>query len=281
MIVGLILATIGAVFTVYFFFFSHKRIQERVDALTLSCAATLNARDRVGQMNNLIARCRELVFNSRQIHQRALFGYAQTEPLARQLLEESRAGARLVEAERARLSFLCLAQVREFTKAKEKELEGGIHVFIPGMKIAQPVINNVDVGFIQDVESNVESGEGNPDLEQHDLNAQYIQKESKLYLGNINAKLPAPDDDLDFKLSSLAAPVEGAVASPRLATQKVFRAEARVIENQVDVPYECDQIPSAVRLDYLVNIKGGDHQQDSHEIGISSVASTSGAYPAP
>ena len=279
LVLGIIITVLGIGATVYFLFFSHRRIQSQADALTLKAAQILNVGDNVGQMNNLVAQSRELVFNSRQMHRQTLQKYGQLEPLARQLLEESRSGAHLVAGERARLSSLCVRRVLDVIKAEKAEIRGTTAAWIPGMKVMNPIVNNLDVGFIEDVSSNVGVGKGNPSLEHYDMTRQYIQQDSGLYFANINAKLPAPDDDLEFKLTSLPAPVDGSIAPPRLASPRVFRVLARIIQDEINIQDVCEQIPSAVRLDYLMSFKSSDYHQDQHEVVISAAASTGGAYP--
>src|SRR6185436_18390523 len=62
-----------------FFFASHQKAQSETDSLTLQAAQILNQSDRAGQMNNLISRCRELVYLSRENYTEADSNYRHLE----------------------------------------------------------------------------------------------------------------------------------------------------------------------------------------------------------
>src|SRR3990167_1631671 len=90
---GIIIAVFLAGFSVYLMLFSQSKAHSQSDTLALQAANALNGQNEIGDMNNLVARCSELVFNSRKTHDETHMYYQHLEPLARQLLEESRDSA--------------------------------------------------------------------------------------------------------------------------------------------------------------------------------------------
>ncbi|MBI4533032.1 MAG: hypothetical protein HY711_03715 [Candidatus Melainabacteria bacterium] len=278
---GIIIVVFLAGFSVYLMFFSQSKAHSQSDQLALQVAHALNDQDEMGEMNNLVARCRELVFNSRKTHDAAHMYYQHLEPLANQLLEESRASACYVELERQRLVRHSLTNLYGIVELSDSDrvLQSGLKLPWLATKPARPV--GLAVGYIDGVESNVEVSEGNPELNSTDLARHYIDRASKLYMGNINVKLPAPDNDLHFKLSSLPAPVKETVSPPRLTSPNVFVETARLMKDGLTLGASCDQLPSAVKVDMLIKVTTGPEVRDVHAIQTTSYASTCGASPLP
>lgn len=273
---------IGFGLAIYLMVFQQKRSQNEADALALTLAQHLNFGDREGQMNNMIARCRELVYVSRQNHQTASEGYKHLEPLARQLLEESRQSAFLMESERKRLKSAMQEEVRR--EVHRLEAQSSVPtIALPGMTGNAPKVVGVELGSIKDVLSNVESSAGEPDLIEADLKRGFIQKDSKLYFGNINVRLPPPDNDLDFKICSLPPPVKGSVSPPRLTDGKVFKKMSTLLG--ASKPSGSDHLPSAVHLRLMMKITTGagdkNHKQDTHNVEVAATAAAAGGSQMP
>lgn len=95
----------------------------------------------------------------------------------------------------------------------------------------------------------------------------------------MNAKLPSPDNDLDFKFASLPAPVEKTVAPARLINQDVYKPFADVYANHKAVNNKIDQLPTALKLvrHADVTIVSGDKQSMQE----SSTAASTGSTPVP
>ncbi len=280
-IAGVFVALLIFGLVVYFVMFSQRRMQTEADRLTLVGAEVLNRGDRTGQMNNMVARSRELVYNSRMIHERARAGYSHLEPLARQLLEEARTGARLVEVERQRLVGLNVRQVAGAVReaAQQGSSASGISFF--GVRTDPPQLIGIDVGYINGVRSSVDASEGNPELKSQDLISAYVDKQSGLYQGNINAKLHAPDNDLDFKIASLQAPQKGQASQARLVSLDMFKRTARVIEESEQKSDPCDQLPSALQLILEMKVSGAKDGRKDKPVRVTTAATTSGALPPP
>lgn len=85
-------------------YFEHNRLQASADEIALAGAKKLNARNRIGQMNNMISRCRQLVYSSRDDYNTIKEEFPQIERIADQLLQESRQSALDLETERKKIA---------------------------------------------------------------------------------------------------------------------------------------------------------------------------------
>jgi hypothetical protein len=280
LVIGIILAVCILGFGFYLLLAQQKKGQNQADNLTLTLAEQLNKDDKIGQMNNVVARCRELVYVSRQNSDAAASERsAILVPLANQLLDESRSSAQFVEAERKN-------QITYITKqAKQAVQDYNMHTHVdstftlPWFKTYDPQVKDVSLGYINNVQSNVINTEVIPELRDFDEQKKYFEKGSQLYRGNIDAKLPSPDSDLIFKLSSLPADVDNTVSPPRLTNPEVFVKMAPLFENHKFTNQTTpDQIPSAVHVieNMDVSMKAGDQR-----VRLGSTATTNGGAPVP
>ncbi len=279
MIAGILLFTLMIGFGLYLLLVQQKRGQNLDDTFTLAIADSLNKDDKIGQMNNVVARSRELVFVSRQNSDIAnSLPEGVYQPLANQLLDEARASAQFVDAERKNE----IKYITKTTRAMVDDYNAHRHVdssfTLPWFKTYDPKVQDVYFGHIKKVQSNVINMDVIPELRDFDALKQYFEPGSQLYKGNINAKLPNPDNDLDFKISSLPADVDKTVAPARLTNPEVFLRDAPVFEGEKFVGRDCDQLPSSIEI-----IEGMDLEikNDAHKVRIGSTATTNGALPAP
>src|SRR5437868_14204820 len=66
-------------------FFIYNRLQASANEVALEGARTLNQHDSIGQMNNMIGRCRQLVYSSDKKYDDVMAHYPQLEALAHEL----------------------------------------------------------------------------------------------------------------------------------------------------------------------------------------------------
>lgn len=280
MVIGLVLLACLIGFGFYLLLAQQKKGQHEADNLTLSVAESLNKDDKIGQMNNVVARCRELVFVSRQNANAASEERNQIlAPLANQLLDESRSSAQFVEAERKNEIAYITKKARESVERYNLNTHTESTFTLPWFKTYDPHVQDVYLGYIDKVQSNVTNTDVIPELREHDEKQKYFEKGSQLYRGNIDAKLPSPDSDLIFKLSSLPADVEKSVSPPRLTNPEVFVKLAPLfLDSKYTDQRKADQIPSAVEIfaDMDVSMKTGNQQ-----VRIGSTATTNGGQPLP
>ncbi len=205
-------------------FLAHYRVQNALDQVALTGACKLNAQDRIGQMNNIIARSRQLVYASRQTESEIAQKRPQLRRLAASLLDEARSSARDVEQEAKRLLTL---SSKEATRAMNDEFDKtcGAHALrLPGLEISTPVLVETRLGSLQGVDSNVSVLHGMPELADFDKHQSYINKKPDLYVQGANLKLPSEDADLNFNLASLPAFVNNISAPARLVLPGSFQS---------------------------------------------------------
>jgi hypothetical protein len=279
LLLGLVCFACLASFGFYMLLAQQKNGQSGTDQYTLTSANTLNAGDRIGQMNNVIERCRELVYVSRVNNDKAQIPMNKLyQALSAQLLDESRYNAELVEKERNNQMKICVRNLQAQIVATKKVAPTGKRLALPWFESSYPQIEVMRLGYIKGVQSNVENLLVIPNLREFDVEKKYIQKGSNLYLGNINAKLPVPDDDLDFKLSALPADVNKTISPARLTATDVFVTTATIFADDKPLDAKMDQLPGALQLQEQMDV---NNRQANAELKLTSTATASGASPCP
>lgn len=221
--VGLIIASsFGSLY------FIHNRLQTTADELALEGARKLNEQDRLGQMNNMIARSRQLVFDtndSKDFVQES--NMTQVSDLADILHEEAREGAMLLESERQKLFMVSKTEATNAITTRFNQIKAGHGLVLPWLQTAVPVTPILRYGFTDKTASNVAEMTIQNELNTQDHSSNYCTTDgSKLYKENIDARLKDSDTDLHFKLSSLPAPVANCVSPARAILAKSFKNEA-------------------------------------------------------
>lgn len=270
-----IVAVLGVGIVVSMMMMSQKRTQSRIETLSLSMATSINKDDWVGQMNNMTGYSRELVYSSRKSLDETVAHHARLRPLAVQLLDEARQSAQLVEDERGLLKVLILKDLQKITNEADlaESKKGGTS--LPGVSTDATRISKVDAGYIDGVLSNVAVPDGMPDLKEYDLANKYANEKSNTYLANINAKLPAPDDDIAFDICSLPAPTKNTLAPVRLTSNGVFRKLMTVGPEAGNDFSRCKQLPSAVQVVSSTKVSSG--KQLEGPMSVTTTAAAPGA----
>lgn len=278
MISALIIVAMLIIFTVHFVFFAQKRIQTESDELALRVANKLNEHDNAGFMNNLTMYSRESVFNARTSYNAIKTSSAKLEPLAQQLLDEARAGANLVCDERKLLVAHTADAIRKDVEENERTAKAA--VTLPWASYSPPKITNIDLGWIKDVESNVEPPTGNQALLENDKAAGFIAP-TNFYKANHDLPLPGADADLEFKLSSLPAPVKSTPSPARLASPIAFVQTFRLMNDGRFVAPAGDIMPSAARLQLVstVKVSMGKDTEDTARVYATGVSCGAGPPP--
>jgi hypothetical protein len=270
---GACLLMVGSLFVGYFFinvFFVQNLLQKFADTVALNAACALNDSDRLGQMNNLVARCRELVYASRTTSQLIQTTSPQLQVLASQVLDEDRQHAQDLEKERSHLAELARGEAQDAVDTAFNDQIGLYRALLPSASLKPPQLVSIDFGFISSVDSNVDTSDGVEQLTSYDQSAHLVNPASGLYFGNVNAKLPNEDSDLAFNLSSLAAPANESAAPARLALATAFQLSDQ--NNK--------ELPSAVKI--VINAQvptSGPFSDAASTLQVSSTAATNGALP--
>jgi hypothetical protein len=261
----LIFITIGTSFSMLLFV--QNQVQRLADQVALTGACQLNDGNRLGQMNDLIGRSRQLVYASRQNTYFASKSSIDLQQLAGQLLDEDRQNALDLESERQRLQKLSIAEATKVIRDTFTQQCGLYTMVLPWLVVRPPVITGINFGDINNIDSNVAGQFGIEDLASFDTSKKFISKATKLYVSNIDAKLPDDDNDLHFYLSSLAAPVGDNIAPARLALTSIFR------------PITSNYLPSAASVAVRVGLATDPVHGTATDFSVSSAAAANGASP--
>ncbi len=260
----------------------HSRSQYDVDSLSLSLAKAINSGDRVAQMNQLVARSRELVYTTRQnTIECDQQGLAHLAPLCDQLMNEAYSSQAIVEYERNNQIQIISKEIISAAQKYNLSRSTKNNSFMPWLQTFEPEILRVDLGRIDNVQSNVKSLTAIPELADYDRRSGFVDEKSNLYKANMNARLPSPDDDLTFKFSSLPALVENTCAPPRVANFEVFKSYGTAIADSRNVMTKIDQIPQAVTVYTKMDVAFDPEALDRHSISVSSTGVTGGAVSSP
>lgn len=247
--------------------FVQNQAQKFADEAALAGAVTLNDSNRIGQMNDMVARSRQLIFTSRLVTELAPSTTPDLQQLAGQFLDEDRQSAIDLEKERARLQLLCRVEAIKAINTRLTQQTSLYRNLAPWLRMNIPHVNSVEFGSVRNTDSNVQALKGVEDLYLYDKSKQFIDKSCMLYWGNIDAKLPEEDNDLTFKLSPLSAPVNNKISPARLALADVFRAQVG------------NQLPSATKLILSAEAEAGAFATGTNTVQATSVATTNGATP--
>jgi hypothetical protein len=277
-IVTLLLA-IALALSVQYYFSSDKNLQFTADQFAMTTALNLNYGDHIGQMNNLVANSRELVFNSREAYNNTVNNCPQLSGLANRFLAESRQGADSVEQARQGLVALTLTNIRTSLSTQARNVKG--IVVLPWAKSTVPEIVNARLGSFKEVESNVLAPSGNDGLLKLDTKYGYIDSATNLYYGNSNLQLPE-DADKSFYLTSLSAPVNGTVAPAKLTSADTFQRSLDIIKNgHTESVTMCQQLPSAIQIDMQSRVTNLVVVDLTNPLTVNATAATNGASPIP
>ncbi len=275
-----LVAVIGIIFNNLLF--QNSRSQDKVDAMALSFARLINAGNRVGQINELEDRCRELVYVSRQTEiacPAADCGYMTA--LCDQLLSDARSGQKLVEAERQNQINLICNEVQDAATRYNRDRSADSSFSLNWLQTYEPRITDVALGTIKDVQSSVRSQTVFSELAYHDYLADYFDPETALYKAPLNARLPGSDADLSFELSALPASVKMITPQPRNTNSDVFVPYGKVVESGEQSPNSIQHIPNAVHVSCAMDALVGPHGSNKVSISVVSTGITSGASPEP
>jgi hypothetical protein len=277
--IGLVVVVGMAGFTFNSLLFQRAHAEAQADAMALGLAADINEADRVGQMNELQAGSRELVYVSRQ-QSRACSQDEQYDflaPLCQQLLFEARDGQRLVDTERMTLAKRITRDLQQAALAHNFQASVRQSFATPWLQVDNFQIDKVQVGYVENIDSNIKDLGAIEELADFDKRRGYIAGDSKFYRGNINASLPDVDSDLCFKFSSLPGYVEETSSPARNTNPGVFVPIVTVFENGQPKLAVADQIPNAVQITCSVNTLVGLRDRLQAQLGLVSTGVTNGA----
>lgn len=255
-----------------------RRNESKAEELALTMSTAINRNDWIGDINSMTGYSRELVFSSRQALNTVMNSYPQLKPLATQLLDESRSSALIVGLDKKSL-------IAHIAKTVEKDIQSANAksvkqrgLTLPWVSTGVAKVRNVSIGFIDGVSSNVRAPLAIPELKENDISQKYLEEKTLLYNANINARLPAPDDDINFTICSLPAMVKDTVSPARLASNEEFRQFVTIEPGQrVDLS-KCEQLPSAVQVKCVMSMSSSTaNKKVAGEVMVAATAASPGA----
>lgn len=249
-------------------FFMQNRLRASADEIALAGARTLNSMDRLGQMNNMICRSRQLVFTSQKQLSEAETHYPQISLLAQRLHDESRATAMELESQRQHLRTISRNEAMVAMQDKFDKLKNTYPMWLPWLRVDVPSLTEKTFGKIKDIDSNAIQMKNVDELDSWDTTSYISSKPGvKLYKEGVNAKLPSGDGDLNFKLSSLPTPVDKNINPARMVLKNSF------------IELVNDDLPSATSVKLEIQLTTGLGPQASNKMLAVGTAAATGACP--
>ncbi len=276
--IGFIIAIGMSGFTFNSFLFEHKRAQGDADSLAIQLAQEINEGDRVGQLNELQQCSRELLYLSGKDRKMCSDeDFAFLAPLCNQLESEARSGHALLERERQNQIELMRRKMRELAAQHNDAKTSNFYLNLPWLQVRHPRVTRIDIGYINNVESNVKSLDVLKELCELDKRQGYIDPQTKLYKGNIKASIPECASDLNFAISSLPAHVKKTCAPARNTNPDVFIPTSTVFIDGSTTMDSIEQIPNAVQITCSMEAAFGLREKLGASVNLVSTASTNGA----
>jgi hypothetical protein len=249
-------------------FFVHNRMQAAADELAIVGAQKLNELDRIGQMNNMIARSRQFVFDAQSSDQTVQSTMNHIADISAQLYTDAHEGAQLLETERLKLRSVSMNEASTAITSRYQQIKNGYELSLPWLEASNPAPLSITFGCANNIKSNVAQLSGLDALSAADKASGYVSTDnSKLYNDNINAKLPGAASDLSFKISSLPAPVQTNIAPARATLANAFK------------PASSDQLYSSVQVSFQLNVSTKLAAETQAEMKSIGTAVATGGQP--
>ena len=253
--------------------FVNSRLHTAADEIALTGAKRLNDRDRLGQMNNMILRCRQMVFNSRLDFKKSQNEGKDLADFADELLKESQDSARDLETERKNVLGSAKKDANTAMTDRFNKIKDTFPMQLPWLIVDTPKFSLDGFGKIKEMDSNVEELDKIPELTQKDRSDKYVKEHKSglsLYEAESDGTLPE-ESNLVFRLSSLPAPVKNTIAPSRTFLQTKFQKE------KTEGPE--GHFPSSIKVTLRLGVATGLGPKASSNMEATGTAITTGALP--
>lgn len=225
--VAITFLTVGMVMAASFAgaFFAQSRLQSSADEIALIGARKLNELNRLGQMNDMVARCRQLVYATDKQNEEVEDSSDDLlmKKLTRQLDDETMESAKILDSERRKLATVANEDARKTMNQKFAQIKGGYQMSLPWLTIDAPGLVINDTGSVKGMQSNSQELQGFDELTQQDKSNVIDGKPTSLYRSENDARLPIANSP-SFKFSPLPPAVGNEMAPARAVLPGSFKA---------------------------------------------------------
>lgn len=246
-------------------FFAQSRLQSSADEIALAGARKLNEYNRLGQMNDMEARCRQLVYatNKQRVEVEGFRNNPMLEKLTRQLDDEAMQSAEILDSERHKLALVANEEARATMKQKFNQIKNSYQIALPWLTIQAPGMVLSDTGSVSGMQSNAQELQGFPELSQEDKRNLMDGKPTSLYRAENDARLPIANSP-SFKFSPLPPAVGNEMAPARAVLPGNFK------------PLSGDYAPCCARTALRIIVGTGLGPNASGDLKVVSAAVATG-----
>lgn len=271
----------------YWLDFTHEKELTASEKVALAAAKELNKDDTQGEMNFITARGREYLFCCREALAKAeataKAGAGQTimQQFAVEVCNKTRSKMQKLDDEKTSVIKVVCSNASNAAKSAKQSAGTPGAATLAGAKTGAVELAELWVSGVTNTPSNVEQPTENKllmqlDAQTSDNGKPLLDPKTKFYSGNINAKLPDDDADLNFYISSLAPEINGVTTPPRKMNQNDFDPAPHPVNIlNAQLP---KFLPSAVQALLTVQVSDGKAQ---HQLRAVGAAACNGGQPPP
>lgn len=247
-------------------YFAQSRLQSSADEIALAGARKLNEFNRLGQMNDMIARSRQLLYgiDKQKEEVEGFHNDPSFEKLTRQLDDEALESAEILDSERHKLAVVANEEARKTMNQKFDQIKGSYNIALPWLTIEAPGLVMNDTGSVSGMQSNAHELEGFPELSQDDKSNLIDGKPTSLYRAENDARLPIANSP-SFKFSPLPPAVGNEMAPARAVLPGSFKSLTG------------DYAPCCARAGLKINVGSGLGPKAKADFRVVSAAIATGA----
>ncbi len=217
---GLLVFGLLAVLSLTTLFATHYRLQKAAETLALASAASQNADNKIGIVNKMMARSRNMIWLASENKRKAQEHYTQLESLANQIFVESK-----VSRDRMYIAKSMTASNTgsgSTTLSLFRQLKDSFMIELPWLKVSALDAPAIFYGSVKDTGSNVRLEMAEESIEQNDLDQNLVFQNSKLFKGNVDARLQSENGNLSFHIAALPAEFNGVTSQAHLISASQF-----------------------------------------------------------
>lgn len=178
-------------------FATHYRLQKLAETVALTQANQINDNDRLGFRNKLMMRSRNMIWLAGKNKQKVDQQFPQLADLANQIMEESKESRQILYQHTP--STDTSKAFAEYLRQKQLFITD-----LPWLKISALRHCALAFGSLKEAGSNVRLEMEGEQIEENDSDSNLVYAQSKIYKGNIEAKLQSPETgSMSFHIGAL------------------------------------------------------------------------------
>lgn len=219
---GLLMFALMACLSLVSLFATQYRLQKCAETLALTRAASQNEENKIGIINKMMVRSRNMIWQAAESKRKARDNFPQLLNLAEQVLDESKNSRDGMYSSKTQVANNMNVDDDSW-QSLVQEMKGSFKMDLPWLSISILDNPSYQVGSLKESGSNVRLEMAEEEIEQNDLDHNLVYPNSKLFKGNIDAVLQDEESGTkSFHLSALPADFAGISSQAHLISADQF-----------------------------------------------------------